>query len=157
MKYRIFGVPFIKTQEALIAALLDNLKMKPWELFLDLWCGDGVVMAAVLEKFPWVIARGYEVLPEALELSDHYKKEYWDHFVIKNNDFMKEDFSDADVVYCYLLPRFITPIWEKIKWECKPWTIFYTNVFALKGVEPAEVIKVPLATGKVNMLYVYLV
>lgn len=157
MNYRRFGVPFIKTNDNLIAALLDSLELRPWEIFLDLWCGDGIVMAAVLEKFPGVSAIGYEVLPKALELSAHYKNKYGERFVIKNNDFMKEDFSHADVVYCYLLPRFITPIREKIKKECKPWTLFYSNVFQLDGVEPHQTIEVSLNTGKVNTLYIYLV
>lgn len=152
-----FGVPFIRSKNQWIQSLLEHLNMKAWEVFLDLWCGDGIVMAAVLDRFPWVKTRGYEILPKVCKLWDEFKKKYWNNFELINDDYFKADFSDTSVVYAYLLPRLIRPVWEKIKKECKPWTLFYSYVFVLPDVEPLEKIIVPVPGRKDDVLHVYIV
>jgi hypothetical protein len=94
--------------------------MEGGQVLLDLGYGDGIVMAAVLDKFPGVVARGYELVPEVVASSSDYQKKYGARFNIQTSDYFKADFGDASVIYCYLLPRLIKPVWEKMKRECKP-------------------------------------
>lgn len=154
-RYRRFGVPFIKSKDQGIQALLDHLELTPWDTFLDLWCGDGVVMDAVLERFPWTQAIGYEILPDGIEQSNHYKQKHRDRFIIHQSDYFISHFGNADVIYCYLLPRYIKPTWDKIQKECKPWTVFYSYVFKLDDIEPIQTIIVPVTWRKDDVLYVY--
>jgi len=48
--------------------------------------------------------------------------------------------SNAQYVYCYLFPELVGPAWEKIKKENPAGTYFIANTFALKSVEPIQVI-----------------
>ena len=157
LKQRRFGVPFVRSKSQCIDLFIDHLHMSPRQTFLDLWCGDGVVMAAVLEKFPEVYAKWYEFNPEVCALSQEFQKKYGKRFVIKNTDFFKEDFSEASVIYCYLLPRILKRVWKKIMQECIPWTHVYTYVFPLKDIAPIKQIQVPVPWKKDDILYVYLI
>lgn len=155
LKQRRFGVPFVRSKSQWISLLIEHLQMRPWQTFLDLGCGDGIVMAAVLEKFPEVHAIWYEYNPTICTLSQMFQQRYGTHFSIKNTDFFKENFSEAKVIYCYLLPRILKLVWEKIKKECASWTYVYSYVFPLKDIEPIQQIQVPVPWSKDDIMYVY--
>ncbi len=149
------SVPFIRSKEEWIQTLLTHLTMKPWQCFFDIWCGDGVVMAAVLEKFPGVIAYGFEVDPQVSVLAEPYQKQYGERFFLQNINCFTADFSHADVLYAYLQPRFMKPLREKMKKECSPWTLLYSNTFPIKHIKPIQEITIPINTQKHIVMYVY--
>lgn len=153
-QYR-FGVPFIRSKNQWIEALLNNLKLQKGDLFLDLGCGDGIVMANVLEQFPHTQTIWYELSNTPILASEAYKKQFGSQFIIHQSDFFKADFSNANVIYCYLLPRLIKPVREKIKKECKPWTIFYSYVFIVPWITPEETLTIPIPNRKNDILYKY--
>jgi len=49
-------------------------------------------------------------------------------------DFFKEDWSEYEVIHCYLISYLMPKIWKKIKAECKPGTKLYSSAFEVPGV-----------------------
>ncbi len=148
-------MPFVRSRKESINTLLEHLDMKPWQHFFEVWCGDGIVMAAVLDIFPWVITHWYEIIPEIYKLAEPYQKKYWENFIIHNADYYTADFSQADVIYSYLQPRFMKPIREKIKRECKAGTLLYANTFELKWEQPIDILTIKILWKKDNLIYIY--
>ncbi|MBT6608773.1 MAG: hypothetical protein HOB37_09965 [Rhodospirillaceae bacterium] len=57
-------------------------------------------------------------------------------------DFWGHDLSDYDVVYAFLSPAPMAALFEKVKKEMKPGSMFISNSFAVPEVAPDEIIKV---------------
>ena len=69
---------------------------------------------------------------------------------------MRADLSDANVIYCYLLPHFMGPLWKKLRQECKPGTLLYSYAFSVPGVTPETVMQPhPKGRERLGKLMVY--
>ena len=112
-------------------------------------------MAAVLEKFPGTIAHGFEIDTEVYKLAKPYQDTYADRFLLQNISCFDAEFSDADVIYTYLQPRFMRPLREKMKKECQPWTLLYSNTFPVFHIQPIDKITIPINTQKNTIMYIY--
>ncbi|MBT7232228.1 MAG: hypothetical protein HN861_04265, partial [Rhodospirillaceae bacterium] len=55
-------------------------------------------------------------------------------------DFWKLDFGDYDMVYAFLSPEPMPALYDKVRREMKPGTMFVSNSFAVPGVPPDETI-----------------
>jgi len=56
---------------------------------------------------------------------------------------MKLDLSRHDVVYAFLSPVPMSALWEKVRREMRPGSLFISNSFPVIGVTPEETITVP--------------
>lgn len=150
-----FGVPFIRTKPQGIDVLLAHLSLQPGDLFVDMWCGDGIVLASVLERFPGVTAIGYEIRNDIWDTAQTYQKKYAERFTLHHASYTQADLSAATVVYCYLFPHHINAVREQMQKECRPRTKLYSYVFALKNIPPIATLPVPVPWKKDDVLYVY--
>ncbi len=127
-----YWVPFVPSADNKVMELVKILKIKKWQSFLDLWCGDWKVLEAVKERFPEAFVSGIENSPKPFNLAlKRRKNNNLDYTIIQNN-FFKENFSKYDIIYSYLLWYLMKKIWIKVKAECKPWTLFYASEFEIK-------------------------
>jgi SAM-dependent methyltransferase len=113
-------VPFVPTNEKVVAAMLKLAEVKEGDTVYDLGCGDGRIVIAAVKDFKAKKGLGVDFNPERLKdcekkmadekLTDEQKKK----LTFKQGDVLKmtpEDFKDVDVVTMYLLPS----VNEKLK------------------------------------------
>lgn len=155
IKHWWFGVPFVRTKSQSIGILLQHIDIAAGQVFVDLGSGDGVVMDAVLRHCPWAITRWYELDPKAIAQSQPYQLAHGSDFTIIQWDYFQADISDADVIYCYLLPRLLPRVWRMITEQCKPGTVVYSYVFPIANIpaQSSHVINIP--QRKDDTLFVY--
>jgi SAM-dependent methyltransferase len=107
-------VPFVPTNEKVVAAMLKLAAVKEGDTVYDLGCGDGRITIAAVKDFKAKKGLGIDFNPERLKdcekrmadlkVTDEEKKK----ITFKQGDVLKmtpEDFKDVDVVTMYLLPE----------------------------------------------------
>ncbi|MEW6237298.1 MAG: methionine biosynthesis protein MetW, partial [Candidatus Omnitrophota bacterium] len=113
-----------KTVERMIV-LAD---IQPGELAVDLGCGDGRLLQAAAKA--GADTMGYEL---SLIL---YLLARWRGVNVRYRNLWKADVSQADVVFCYLVPRaaarFEREIWPRLKPSCR----IVVNAFPLPNLKP---------------------
>ena len=146
-----YGVPYVPSSDFKIEAFLDILETKGRKNFIDLGSWDGRVLEAVGKKYPslWLYGIENSFFPYWLSLKRKKKNKL--HYTVYKKNFFKEDLSRYDLIYSYTISYLMKKIWEKIKRECKPWTLFYSNAFELKWEKVLQ--KIPVS-GK-GFIYVY--
>ncbi|WP_257295230.1 hypothetical protein [Endozoicomonas sp. YOMI1] len=103
---------------------------------MELGCGWGHLIPTLREKYPDKQIKAWERSPiPAIYTQVVYGIE------VKRKDFFAADFSNAELVVCYLFPgamrRFATEIIPELPKGC--WVV--THTFSLSGREPVQVIK----------------
>ncbi len=129
------GAPFVPTRERILRRMMDQAKIQPGQRVYDLGCGDGrFVFAAAAQgaeavgfelSFPtWLVAKVRSLIHPGSS--------------IRYGDFWKQDYRDADVVFCYLLTStmqtFKDIIWPQLRPGCR----VVSHAFMMKGVEPVK-------------------
>ncbi|MFH1142877.1 MAG: methionine biosynthesis protein MetW [Candidatus Uhrbacteria bacterium] len=113
--------------------------LKPGECFYDLGCGDGKTVF-FLSKQCSVKAVGVE-RSKPLYLYCRLKKCFGKHdqtaFTCKN--FNQVDFSKANVIFIYLLPRWTKELIPRLKCDLKPGTRIISYRFPIANMKPLEV------------------
>ncbi|WNJ98416.1 class I SAM-dependent methyltransferase [Thalassospiraceae bacterium LMO-JJ14] len=112
-------------------------------LFIDLGCGLGGVVAAVAKSNTDARVIGVETAPLSFLVS-------WLRIAalgrqtarIQFRSIWDTDVSDADAVYAFLSPAPMARLYEKLKTEMKPGSLFISNSFAVPGGEPDEIVQV---------------
>src|SRR4051812_42012757 len=107
-------VPFVPTNEKVVAAMLKLAAVKEGDTVYDLGCGDGRITIAAVKDFKAKRGLGIDFNPERLKdcekrmtdlkVTDEEKKK----ITFKQGDVLKmkpEEFKDVDVVTMYLLPE----------------------------------------------------
>ncbi len=59
---------------------------------------------------------------------------------LKFEDFLKQDLSEAKLIFCYLYPTIMTKIAEKFYQEAAPGTWLITHTFAMRKYQPEAVV-----------------
>jgi len=140
--YFWYWVPFVPSTDYKIKKLLEILKIEKWQKFLDLWCWDWKILEAVKLKYPQIDVYGIENSPKPYNLAIKRKQKNKLDYTIMWKDFFKVDFSEYDIIYCYMMDYLMKKIWTKIKSECKPGTLFYASEFEIKWEEFIEKINI---------------
>lgn len=137
-----YGVPFVPSADFKIEELLKNLELKKWQRFLDIGCWDGKILEAVKRKSPNNEVIGIENSPSPYKKALKRKQENGLDYTIIRWNFFKKDWSKYDIIHTYMMNHMMKRIRKKIQKECKNGTIFYSNAFAVKWVEPEKIIKI---------------
>jgi ubiquinone/menaquinone biosynthesis C-methylase UbiE len=107
-------VPFVPTNEKVVAAMLKLAAVKEGDTVYDLGCGDGRIVIAAVKDFGAKKGLGIDFNPERLKDCEKRMKdqkltdEQMKKLTFKQGDVLKltpEDFKDVDVVTLYLLPE----------------------------------------------------
>jgi ubiquinone/menaquinone biosynthesis C-methylase UbiE len=118
-------VPYVPTNEKVVAAMLKMAAVKEGDTVYDLGCGDGRIVITAVKEFKAKRGFGVDFNPERLKdcekrvKDEKLTEEQIKKLTFKQGDVLKmtaDDFKDVDVVTLYLLPevnRRLKPILQK--------------------------------------------
>ena len=129
------GAPFVPSNRSSFLRMMEWAKIKKGERVYDLGCGDGRFIFAAAAA--GAKATGYE-LSIPVWLLAKIRSFFHPHSSIRYADFWKQDYRDADVVFCYLLPKTMQTFKKKIWPQLKPKTRVISHAFAMEGVKPEK-------------------
>lgn len=125
--------PWVPTRQADIKRVLDILKMKPEENFLEIGTGDGRVSLAVAKKFQKSHITGIDLALPMFCVA--YIKSYFSgikNIKIKFWDAFKRDFWEYQHIYVYGMPESMQKkIVPKFLKEAQKWAKLYSYVFSI--------------------------
>lgn len=118
-------VPFVPTNEKVVAAMLKMAAVKEGDTVYDLGCGDGRIVITAVKEFKAKRGLGVDFNPERLKdcekrvKDEKLNEQQIKKLTFKQGDVLKmtaDDFKDVDVVTLYLLPevnRRLKPVLQK--------------------------------------------
>jgi SAM-dependent methyltransferase len=133
------GGPWVPTPMKTVHSMLKMAKVGPEDLVYDLGCGDGRLVTTA--------ARHYGARAVGVEID--IIRVIWCRFLVLilglrgkvkiiRGDFFRQEFSDADVITCYLLPKTMLELEDKLKAELKPGSRIVSNTFIFSKIELAD-------------------
>lgn len=123
--------PFIPTRKGDVRTMIRLAGIRKGEHACDLGCGDGRIVRAAAEQ--GAIATGYELsLPTYLlaKLLSMGRR----NVSIRFGNFWKQDFSDTDVIFCFLLKESMADFQKTIWPALKPGSRVVSYMFRLPDV-----------------------
>jgi precorrin-6B methylase 2 len=148
-------VPFVPTPQRVADVMINEARLHPGDVVLDLGAGDGRVLARAMQRVPGIRALGYEgslvvwILSHLRSLCSRYKPE------IRMQNFHSADFSKADAIFTYLGVDSMARSQPKFLKELKPGARLVSHAFTLKGIEPTIVTPVDMPFFGKTMVYTY--
>jgi hypothetical protein len=119
---------------------------------LDLGCGFGGLLQQLRALRPGAALEGVEIAPLPA-LVAWLRLRGLARCSVRRGDFWRKDLSQYDVVYAFLSPAPMAALWDKVRREMRPGSLFVSNGFAVPGVEPDRA--VPLGGTGGCRLYVW--
>ena len=133
--FSFFGPPAVPTPKKIIKETFKEISPKKGDVFIDLGSGYGSVVKMVVKEYG-VEGLGIEINPLLI---------WWSRLSIyiaglknikfKRENFFKTDLTKADIVFMYLLPKYLPKMAEKIKKECKSGTMVISQRFFIEDLE----------------------
>jgi protein-L-isoaspartate O-methyltransferase len=149
--------PYYPTPPSIVQKMLEISSLQPGEKMFDLGSGDGRIVLAAASKFK-ADATGVE-LDESLvrQSSEEIRRRGLQKTAnIIQGDILKQDYSSADVVTVYLLPKamqLVRPILEK---QLKKGTRVVAHDFDMTGWKPEKVETIEDdGEGRSHTIYLY--
>ncbi len=134
----ITRVPYVRSNLNDTVRLLKKIPLSTGSIFYDLGSGDGRVV--------FMAEKMYKVRGVGFELT------FWTHVVasikkrLKNSNaeflrknFFKVEWTNAQVIYCFLYPPLMGKVETKFLEECLPGTLLISRDFALPNLKPSEI------------------
>lgn len=126
----INGAPFVPTPMDRVKAMVKLAKIKKGQKVYDLGCGDG--------RFVYIAANQYQADAVGIELSPlvyllaKVRQFFWKSKAkIIFGDFKMRNLSDAEIIFCYLLPESLQKIQPELDKQIKKGTRIYSYAFQI--------------------------
>ncbi len=146
----IFGAaPYLPTPMKSAKKLVKVAKIKKGDKVYDIGAGDGRIVH--LSAKEGANSTGIEINPFVFSWAKLKQVLFgWKGKMVRKN-FLKMDLSDADVIFCYLMPHSLEKYREKFQKELKKGTKIISYAFSIKGLEPIKVYPREGKIGKINI------
>lgn len=136
--------PFVPSSRKRHKAMLNLADLNPDDIVYDLGFGDGRLVFASAKFAKKAI--GYE-LSIPLYLFGKIRQIFGGKNVqIRYGNIWKQNYDDADVIFCYLLPKAMKQFYKEIWPKLKPGARVVSNAFQIHEIKPIE---------KENKVYLY--
>lgn len=109
----LFGAPYLPTLKPQVRAALELIDPAPGQTLLELGCGDGRVLVAAAER--GMRAVGYELNPLLAGVAWLRTRRYGGRVRIVWGNFWRVEWPPADVVFTFLLPRYMKQLDTALK------------------------------------------
>ena len=149
--------PFIPLPAAKVAKVIESLQLQPGSVLYDLGSGEGRILFAAARQEPAARVIGIEkaLVPTILACLRRRHAGLAHVEIVKQNIFAT-DVSSATHVFCYLMPKMMQDVEEKLKHELQPGARVISCDFALPTREPnATVALGGHSLGKTLFIYDY--
>ena len=128
--------PFVPSSRKRHMDMLMLADLSPSDVVYDLGFGDGRLIFSAAPHVKKAI--GYELSIPLVVFAKIKAFIQRSKVSIRFGNIWKQDYSDADVIFCYLLPgamdKFFKEVWPKLK----PGTRVVSNAFKIHHLEPAK-------------------
>ena len=114
LSYLLGGALFIATRTKVVKKMVALADIQRGEKVYDLGCGDGRLLIEANKKYG-AEAIGIEISPFVFWLAKITTLIHRAKVTLVRGNIYKADFSDADVVFCYLMPEMM----QKLEMACK--------------------------------------
>lgn len=128
--------PFVPSARRRHKTMIKLADLTGDEIAYDLGCGDGRLVFSASRHAKKAI--GYD-LSIPLVLYGKIISFFYPKSSIRFGNIWKQDYSDADIIFCYLLPNAMKQFHKKIWPKLKPGTRVISNAFQIHEVKPKEV------------------
>ncbi len=145
-------VPLFLTSREVCKRLASMLPHDAKLRMLDLGCGFGGVLSAMHRSSPQLHLTGHELAPLPAWIAQ-MRFRHIPNSEIRRQDFWREDLSSYDLVYAFLSPEVMSQLWQKVRSEMRPGSLFVSHAFAVN--EAAPDLMLPLAGHRHAPLYVW--
>lgn len=108
----LVGAPYLPTLTPQIEAALELADLKPGQTLLELGCGDGKVVLAAAKQGIKVV--GYELNPLLAAVAWLRTRRYAKNTRIIWGDFWRYKWTEADAIFVFLLPKYMTKLNKEI-------------------------------------------
>ena len=132
----ISAAPFVPSNRKRRSIMMKLANIGNQDIVYDLGCGDGRFVFEASKKAKKAI--GYELSIPLYLLGKIRSLFYKKKAKIRFGDFFKQDLSDADIIFCYLMPKAIQRFYKELWPTLKPGTRFITNQFPIKNLQPVQ-------------------
>ena len=151
----LWMVPFVPTPQPIIDGMVEFAELKPHQVVLDLGAGDGRVLLAAEKREPTIDATGYEGAVGVWLLSKLRVRLRRSNVKMICRDFMREDFSKADIIFTYLSIASMKKLKPKFDAELKDGAMVVTHAFRVPDLEPDRERMVTMPFGRGSRIYRY--
>lgn len=134
-------VPLYLSNRETVAALDELVGKEEAEHFLDLGAGLGSTVIPLADRWPDKHFTGVENAPLTW-LAGRILGVGRSNLDWRWGDLWATPLHDHDLVYAFLSPAPMHELWEKVKAEMKPGSLFVSNTFPVPGEVPLKVIEV---------------
>lgn len=123
-------------------AMLDSVETSTSGPLIDLGSGWGTLVVAVARKYPEQQVIGYELswFPWLVSVIRKHSLGL-DNLTLYRKDFRNAEFGNASVLFCYLFPRGMVDLQEKLNRERFNEILIVSNTFALPSCQPTSTIR----------------
>ncbi len=149
-------VIYVPTPEPVVDKMLELAEVASGDVVYDLGCGDGRIVIAAALRYG-VEAWGFDIDPvRVAEARANAKLAGVEQLVtIEEKDIFTLDLSPASVVTLYLLPELNVRLIPQLR-KLKPGSRIVSHAFDMKGVEPAQQIKMQVPpSGRQHLIYLW--
>jgi hypothetical protein len=115
----LFGAPYLPVLRRQLHASIELLDLAPGDTLLELGCGDGRVLAAAARQ--GLTAVGYEINPLLALWAWLVTRRYGKRVRVHWSDYWKADWPEAQGVYAFILPKYMSKLDTKIVQQQKIW------------------------------------
>ena len=152
---RFFEVPFVPTNREAIQKVFSLIKPKVGSKMLELGCGDGRVICPVVKRYD-LYGRGIEKNPVFVVVA-RIRATFMGisrKVLIKRDDARNADLGWADIIYLFMIPKFIhgEDIKNKILAETQVGTHIISHWYEIEYLKAKEIHRVQTGT---HITYVY--
>lgn len=126
--------PYVPSGKKRRESMLRLAKLQPNDIVYELGCGDGSLIFAAAPKVSKAI--GYEI---SIPLVLFGKLRKWfsrSRVHIRFGNIWKQNYRDADVLFCYLMPNSMKRLYHEIWPTLKPGARLVTHAFYLPELQP---------------------
>jgi len=145
-------IPLYLSSRASTAALLDLTAGCHDLHFLDLGAGIGSVLIPLARARPDAHFTGVENAP-ATWLAGRLRTARLNNCDWHWGDIWRYELHSYNVVYAFLSPAPMSALWQKVRREMHPGSLFVSNNFSVPDVQPSSVIEV--GDERRTLLYCY--
>lgn len=138
----LMGSPYVKTKNKRIEVILSYANLKPKQRFIDLGCGDGIVVRYAVQKYK-VYGTGIDINPLLIyraKIMAVLQKLKGIKF--RKENIFKADIKKADVIYLFLLPKLLVKLKDKLQKESKKNALIISHGFEIEGWKKYQIKKI---------------